>query len=287
MTDHQRPQVVDTTDLGENVRSSSLPAYFGSLYKYRSFVLDDARSRAFRSTEGYFMWQTWLVLSPLLEAAMYGFLFGFIFNSSRSVENFPAYLLAGLSVFTLITRLTGTGSGVFQSNLQLIRTFDFPGIVVAFAQALRALLDALPSLIFGLVVAILLQAIEGGLEPTVFLLVPVTLLAAVFGFGMMFGVAAVTSLIPDMKAVVNLFLRAWMFFSCIFYPISRFDGAPVVKAAAEINPAYQYISAARTALLDGKVPPVEHWAVMVSWAIGAFTVGVLALWICEKHLNEL
>lgn len=287
MPNDQPPLVVNTTGMAEDRRSTSLRAYLRGLVKYRSFVIDDARSRAFRTTEGYFMWQLWLVLSPLLEAAMYGFLFGFVFNSSRAVENFPAYLLAGLSVFTLITRLTGTGAGVFQSNLQLIRTFDFPGIVVALAQALRAMLDALPSLLFGLGVATILQAAGTGITPAILLVIPIVLLSAVFGIGLMFQVAAVTAVVPDTKAIVNLFLRAWMFFSCIFYPIGRLDGAPIVRAAAEFNPAYQFISATRFCLLEGGAPSLQTWAIMAAWAIGSFTLGVLALWLSERHLNEI
>lgn len=287
MPSNQPPLLVNVTGLAENRRNTSFRAYLKSLIRYRSFVIDDARSRAFRTTEGYFMWQLWLVLSPLLEAAMYGFLFGFVFHSSRAVDNFPVYLLTGLAVFTLITRLTGTGSGVFQSNIQLVRTFDFPGIVVALAQALRALFDALPSLVFGLGVAIILQLTSGGISPAILFIIPIVFMAAVFGVGLMFQVAAVTAVVPDAKAIVSLFLRAWMFFSCIFYPISRFDGAPTVRFVAELNPAYQFISATRYSLIDGGAPILQAWAVMMVWAICSLVLGILALWMCERHLNEL
>ena len=78
-----------------------------------------------------------------------------------------------------------------------------------------------------------------------------------------------------------------MFFSCIFYPISRFDGAPTVRFVAELNPAYQFISATRYSLIDGGAPIFQAWAVMVVWATCSLVLGILALWVCERHLNEL
>lgn len=287
MADNAETLIVSTHGLSEDVRSGSFRSYLKDLWKYRSFILDDARHKAFRSTEGYYMWQAWLVLSPLLEAGMYGFLFGFIFKASRGIDNFTTYLLVGLTVFTVITRLTSAGSGLIHRNLKLIHTFDFPASAVVSSQALRSILDSLPGVFFGFSVAIFFQIVDGDLFWTTLLLVPILLLAMMFGAGFMFQVAAATAVIPDLKSVVNLLLRGWMFFSCIFFPISRLDEVPWLRSLAEWNPAYRYILASRQAVIDGVVPIGRDWLIMFACSAGALAVGVIMLWLCERRVNEL
>lgn len=287
MEGKEKTLVVSTEGLSKNSRSTSLGSYLRRIWRYRVFIIEDARHRAFRSTEGYYMWQAWLILAPLLEAGMYGFLFGYVFNASRGIDNFTTYLLVGLTVFTVITRLTGAGSGLIQSNLKLIRTFEFPAAVVASSQALRSILDSLPGVVFGFVVAIFFQATNGGLFWTTSLLLPILILAAMFGTGFMFQIAAATAIVPDVKSLVNLLLRGWMFFSCIFYPISRFNEVPWLRALAQWNPAYRYILASRQVVMDGKMVSGHDWLIMLLWSIGAVMLGIIMLWICERRVNEL
>lgn len=287
MAGKEKTLVVSAQGLSENSRSTSFGSYLRRIWRYRFFIVEDARHRAFRSTEGYYMWQAWLILAPLLEAGMYGLLFGYVFNASRGIDNFTTYLLVGLTVFTVITRLTGAGSGLIQSNLKLIRTFEFPASVVVSSQALRSILDSLPGVVFGFAVAILFQVANGGLFWTTSLLLPILILAAMFGTGFMFQIAAATAIVPDVKSLVNLLLRGWMFFSCIFYPISRFNEVPWLRALAEWNPAYRYILASRQVVMDGRMVSGHDWLIMLLWSIGAVMLGIIMLWICERRVNEL
>lgn len=278
--------VVNTDGLFENHRKLTLVAYLRSLIRYRNFIWADAKSRAFRATEGFYLWQVWLVLSPLLEAGMYGFLFGFVFHASDSVNNFPTYLLSGMAIFTLVSRLTAAGSGAVQRGLRIIRAFKFPAAAVIASQGLKVVLDSLPSLFFSFGIALFFQVREGQFYYQAALVIPVVLLSVLFGLGFMTIVATCTAMVPDLKAVVNLMLRAWMFFSCIFYPISRLDDVPWLRTLAEINPAYCFISAARNLMMEGQIPSAVEISILLAWSLGAVIVGLIGLWLCERRFNE-
>ena len=67
---HQRVSIlVDDSAVHPLDARDSLGAYLLKLWKRRSFILLDARARAFQGHRGMWLGKLWIILNPLVEAA--------------------------------------------------------------------------------------------------------------------------------------------------------------------------------------------------------------------------
>lgn len=263
-----------------------LRLYLGQLWERRFFIVADARYRAFRTAKSYNLWRFWLIAQPLLDAAMYGLIFGFLLKTSRGVDNFLGYLLLGVTFFGLMSSLMSSGQSLIQTSKNMIQTFSFPKAALVLSQSLRYMFDKLPSLLVAVVVGLLAQW-GTPLSWTLLLLIPITLLIWIFGTGLMFFVARVTAFIPDFKAVVGIISRAWFFSSGVFFPLERFAHSPVLYKLFAHNPGYIFLDVVRGCVLYSEAPPIATWLTLMSWAFGTFFAGIIFFWQAEERYVDV
>src|SRR5699024_6764845 len=125
----------------------SLGGYIKELWGRRFFIGAEARSKALRSTRDYRLWKLWLVVSPILDVAYYGLLFGLLFKTARDVDNFVVYMFIGVHhmcfLMLMLTSMLGSGNGLISSSKAIISAFPFPRASLVFSQTLRAAIDNL------------------------------------------------------------------------------------------------------------------------------------------------
>lgn len=264
-----------------NVRPP-LPLYMRQLWSRRHFIFTDARYRAFRTAKSYNLWRFWLIAQPMLDAAMYGLIFGFLLKTSRGVDNFIGFLILGVTFFGFMTSLVNGGQSLIQTSKNFIQAFSFPKAALVFSQSLRYLIDNLPSLLVAIVVALIAQW-EKPLSWTIILVIPLTMFMWAFGTGLMFIVARITAFLPDFKVVVSVGIRAWFFSSGIFFPLERFAHSPTLYEIFSKNPGYIFLTAIRDCVLYATVPSLSSWLVLFVWSVGALIVGLAFFWRAEER----
>lgn len=274
--------VIDAANLSEVRHSLSLAEYLRALSKRKDFILADAKAKAFRTTKSYHWWRFWLVASPVLEALMYGAVFSLLLKTSRGIDNFVGFVIIGMTIFSVTSRMLMGGVGLLEANRSMIQTFAFPRAAVVISNALRYTYDTLPSVVVAVLAALAFQ-LPAPPSWTVVLVVPLYLLAITFGAGLMFIGARMTALIPDTRAILDLFVRGWMFASGIFYSMERYASDPTIYAVFTANPAYRFIHAFRQVVMWGEIPTMSEWAILGAWAIGTFVVGFLYFWRAENR----
>lgn len=264
----------------------SLATYIQQLWQRRFFIEAEARSKALRSTRDYRLWRTWLVISPILDVAFYGFLFGILFQTSRGIENFLGYLIIGIMFMRMMSSLLGDGSGLISKSKSMIRTFAFPRASLVFSQTLRALIDNILPALMALLLAFIAQ---WGKFPhwTVLLVLPLYLLMHIFGCGLMLVAARLTAELPDIKAVMPLVTRAWFFLSGVMFSLERFSHVPVVQELMSYNPAYIFLMAIRDASINQIAPNLSTWLVLLAWSFGCLVVGFVYFWGAEDKYVRL
>lgn len=274
--------VVDTAGLSPVRHTLSLRQYLRALSERKDFILADARAKAFRTTKNYHWWRFWLVASPVLEALLYGAVFSLLLKTSRGIENFVGFVIIGVTIFSLTSRMLMGGVGLLEANRNMIQTFAFPRAAVVLSNALRYVYDTLPSVIVAVLAALAFQLPKPP-SWTVVLVIPLYLLAITFGAGLMFIGARMTALIPDTRAILDLFVRGWMFASGIFYSMERYASDPTLFAVFTANPAYRFIHSFRQVVMWGELPTVVDWLVLCAWAFGTFIFGFLYFWTAEDR----
>lgn len=255
--------------------------YLVSLWDYRHFIYYDAQSRVQTGNEQDRLGRAWLVLGPLLNGLMFYLIMGVILKSGGGIENFVAFLIIGVFLFQMTTRAISSSSRVIASNKNVIHAFQFPRASLVLAANLRELLANIPVLIIMLILVIVLPPSEE-ISWRWLLLIPVVMLQFVFNLGIGLLLARVVSVFNDASQLISYAMRLWMYASCMFFSIERFNGMPLAKTIMEYNPLYNVLYLARELLLYGSVGEWKGWAILALWSILALAVGTVVFWRGEE-----
>jgi teichoic acid transport system permease protein len=262
-----------------------LGQYLRQVWARRHFLVAFSNARMVSLYSRTRLGQLWQLLTPLLNAGVYLLLFGVLLNTSRGVDNFVAFLVIGVFIFSFSQRSVRHGADSVSSNLGLIRALHFPRATLPLAYALTELQQ-----FFGALVVMAGVVLITGEPLTLrWLLVPVAVaLQSVFNAGVALIAARVVAQAPDINKVLPFFLRTWLYTSGVFYSIPvHTAGAPRwVRLILEVNPAAVYIDLVRTALLSHHDPLPYSWPLAVAWAVVALVVGFVFFWRAETRYGR-
>ncbi|MFJ8811090.1 ABC transporter permease [Streptomyces sp. NPDC102490] len=265
----------------------SLPEYVRQLWARRHFIGAFSTAKLTAQYSQAKLGQVWQVMTPLLNAAVYYFIFGLLMDTKRGVEDFVPFLVTGVFVWTFTHSSVMAGTRAISGNLGLVRALHFPraALPVSFClQQLQQLLFSMAALL-----AILL-AFGVPPAPSWVLAVPALVLQFAFNAGLAMVMARVGSKIPDMAQLMPFLLRTWMYASGVMFSIEHMTGPDSglpswVGTALQLNPAVVYIDLMRFALIDtfgGSQLPPHVWALAVGWALVAGIGGFVYFWKAEE-----
>lgn len=276
-----RPVLVDDSNLRSQDARLPLHKYIVALWGRRHFTRVEAHTKAFKAGQNMFLGQLWLVLNPILQVAVYAFIFGVVLQVSRGIDNFIGFLIIGVIFFGFITSGLTTGSTLIKSSRSMISSFKFPRAAVVFSSGLRSFLDNLIPACVAVIGAILFQ-LDQPLHWTIVFVVPLYLMVHMFMTGLMFFTARAVAFVPDLKAVVNIVTRGLFFLSGVFFSIERFDFNPVIQQIMIANPIYQFLSAVRSVVMAGHIPGWGVWGYLLLWTFATFILGFIYFWRAEE-----
>lgn len=265
--------------------------YLRDLWQRRWFAYELAYSRFRSENERDRLGLLWVILQPLLNAAVYGVIFGYILYSASRPADFVPYLVSGVFLFQFFAGCLTEGSRAIVGNQGLVTTLHFPRAVLPISLVLKQM--------FGLgamVVALLVIVLPFGITPRLswLLLVPILLLYTVFNVGVAFVAARVTIHLRDVAQLIPFVNRLFFYLSGIFVSIPNVAGNhATLLTVLELNPVYTYIKLTRVALL-GPVEdvvgtdydPVGMWLHGIVWAVGLVLVGFVFFWRAEEEYGR-
>ncbi|MBN9645304.1 ABC transporter permease [Corynebacterium mendelii] len=262
-----------------------LRIYLRQLWQRRYFILAESRAKAFSQTRNMLLGHVWLILSPLLDAAVYGLIFGLLLKTSRGIDYFVLYLFVGITFFGMISQSVGGAVGLIRSRKNIIKAFSFPRAALVLSFSLRQVIDAVPQiLVAALVVAFFPNG--PGLHPAVLLSPFVYLLMIIFDAGLSFFSAWLSDIIPDAKIPINYAIRFWFFASGIFFNIDHFIHDSMWLKILHSNPGYIILDMMRGCLIYGKYPPQGQWVLLTVIAVSTFIIGFLCFWSREVKYSR-
>lgn len=278
-----RPVIkVDGSALFTMQARPSLGHYLSQLWQRRHFIIAEARSKSLNPGADMILGNLWLILNPILDVAVYAFIFGIILKTNRGIENFVGFLIIGVIYFSFFNRTVLAGSGLIQNSKALITSFSFPKASLAFSQFVRKIIDNSIPAVVAVVLALLTQYQKPVSWKIVFV-IPLYFMLHIFSLGVQFYVARATAFMPDLKPIVNLVLRTLFFCSGVFYSMDYFSGSRLIRTVMEYNPVYMFLMAVRDATLYDTIPELHTWIVLASWTFGMFFTGLVFFWSAEER----
>ncbi|MGW2825044.1 ABC transporter permease [Streptomyces sp. NPDC001443] len=264
----------------------SLPEYIRQLWARRHFISAFATAKLTAQYSQAKLGQLWQVMNPLLNAAVYYFIFGMLLGTSHGVPDFVPFLVTGVFVWTFTQSSIMAGTRAISGNIGLVRALHFPRAALPISFCLQQLQQLLFSMV-ALIVILLCFGVP--VSMSWLLVLPALALQFTFNTGVSMVMARMGAKTPDIAQLMPFILRTWMYVSGVMWSIDKVlsnDDLPHwAMTALQCNPAAVYIDLMRFALIDSfhasQLPP-HVWLVSVGWALVAGVGGFIYFWKAEE-----
>lgn len=265
-----------------------LSSYLRELWSRRQFVLSYARARTYAMYAGARLGSFWQILTPLLNAAVYYLAFGVLLGTKNGIDNYVAFLLSGIFVFTFTQRCMTEGSRSLALNLSLIRTLHFPRATLPLAYVVNELNQMLVSLCLLFVIV----GFTDGVTWRWLLVAPAMVLQTMFNIGITLVCARVGTFVSDISQLLPFVTRTWLYASGIFFSLpaklTEVDAPSWVIKVLALNPISAYIDIVRRSLLaEHEANELPHaWAIAFVWSFLMLGAGLVYFWRAEDRYGR-
>lgn len=247
------------------------------LYNYRhlikQLVTKDIKLKYRRSFLGY----VWSVLNPLMVMVVMYLVFSHMFRFD--VENYPAYLIIGQTLFTFMTEATNQAIFSITGNGPLLKKVYVPKYVFTLSKVTSSLVNLLFSL-GAMVVVFIITRVQFSWAMLFFPVVLVQLYIFSLGLGLFLAEASV--FFRDIQYIYSVLTTAWLYLTPIFYPIEQLPDM-MQKAIRIFNPMYQYINQFRMLVLQQTLPGIAD----VAYGFGiAFVFLIFGSWAFIRKQDD-
>jgi lipopolysaccharide transport system permease protein len=262
------------------VKSTTIKGLVETLITKRDLVRQLA-SREFASRfRGSMLGSAWAIVTPLLLATVYTFVFNTVFKmrwtaaESQSNLDFAVYLLLGLAVHGIFVECLSRAPNLIVSNPSYVTKVVFPLEVLPFVLLVSALTNA--GISIG--VAILLNwLVSGSLHQTIvfipLILIPYGLFVSAFVMIM----AACGVYLRDLVQVVNVIIPVSLFLTPVFYPLTAIP--PAIRNLMWLNPLTFAVEQIRSTAVEGLVPNLPGLLLYGAASLAALSV---SFWLFQR-----
>lgn len=265
-----------------------LGAYLRDVLHRRDFIICLAKYRIEAENQKQRLGMAWVVLKPLLNAAVFGLVFGVLMASNHSTPDFIPFLLIGVFMFEFFGAAMNTGSKAITNNTALVQSLAFPRMALPISVVTQRFMQLVPTML--LLVPILMVL---GHRPTFswLLVVPLLGLYYVFCVGVALITARLTVHLRDLSNLLPFVTRFFFYTTGVFFAFDvRFADQPRLVHAMEFQPVYAILSLARELLLDSDPlfdVRMQLWPIVIGWAIVTLAFGAIYFWAAEERYGRV
>lgn len=266
------------------VSASKIPSlfdYLKSTWRRKDFIAELADARSTQQYSDSLLGRIWQLITPLLNAAIYYFIFGILLGTSKGIENFTAFLVAGVFVFNFMQVTVTAASASIPKNDRLIKAIHFPKLVLPLATVVQQIQQYFVSLAVLLVIVL----VTGEPLTWMWLTLPLVLaMQVLFTTGFALILARWGARSRDINQLLPFFTRTWRYVSGVFFSITIFTATmpEAVGTALLLNPGAVYIDLVRDSLMVSESSDPLIWIMGAVWAVVFFVVGLVYFYRGEK-----
>jgi len=223
--------------------------------------------------KGSFLGIAWTVLSPLFMLVIYTVVFSVLLRVGSRGEGHVHYglmIFAGLVPWTAFAEGLSLSTACIVGNANLVKRVVFPTEILPVSAALS-------SLVHGSVGVAVLLVFAGLMQKTVHLSVvflPVIFaVMLLFLLGPAYFLAAAAALVRDIRPMVPVVLRAWLFLTPIVYTLEHLPEK--YRGLMLLNPMAVIVVSCRRAVLDGEGVLWRELAILAGVSVVLLLLGRL------------
>ncbi|MDF1489931.1 ABC transporter permease [Tessaracoccus caeni] len=260
-----------------------LGRYLRDVWSRRDFIATMARYRMRAGLETNRLGLAWIVLRPLLNALIYGAIFGLLQGNARP-EGYAAYVVVGVFLFEFFTGCFNDGSKSITKNRNLVQSLAFPRMTLPLAVVVEQFLE----FVITLVVLVPLLLAFGHYPSWGWLyMIPLVLLFTLLNTGIALITARLTVHVSDLSQLLPFISRLLFYTSGVLFAVDRvLEAFPWAVEAYDFHPLYQVLQIARHHLLGQAAYPAHYWLTLSLISVSVLVFGVLFFWAAEERYGR-
>ncbi len=258
-------------------------SYLRQTWQRRDFAFAMARFKIRSENERNRLGLLWVVLQPLLNALIYGAIFG-VLQGDRRPDDFAQYVVIGVFLLAFFTNSLNSGAKSITGNRALVQSLSFPRMTLPLSVIIEQTLTLVPSL--AVMLGILLVS---GIYPTWewLLLIPLLLLLTLLSSGVALIAARLTVHIRDLTQLLPFISRVLFYGSgVLFDPTTILEPYPLLLRFYDWFPLHEVLAIARGLLLPGAGYDPLYWAYLAGWSVVLFVFGIIFFWVAEERYGR-
>lgn len=234
---------------------------------------------------GSFSGGAWAFLQPLVQLAVYAFVFGYIFKQRLPGADAPGYvpfLVVVLWPWTAFAEAVSRATTAIQDNASLIGKVALPRAALVLAPVMASFAIHGAGYL-GLLLVMLLAGV-GILPSGLALMLPALALLFLFALGLALLLSALQVFVRDIAPALPQLLMLWMFLSPVFY--GRYVMPEHVRPWFDANPMTGFAEYLRYVLLG---TPAPGWLALACSAFSVVLVlgaGLFAFRRLQRHFED-
>lgn len=251
-----------------------------SVATHRELILRLAAREVTQRFQGSLLGVAWMVLTPLLTAAVFTFVFSAVFQTRwggttpTGPFDFAILLLVGMAVHGIFAEAVGRAPVLILSQASYVTKVVFPIEVLPVVVVLSSLVNAVMTITIVLVGQFLLNGVfhwTAVFWPVVIAPYLIFVAALVMFF------AACGVFLRDLSQIVTLLVTVTLFLTPIFYPLDAVPGA--FRTLMRLNPLTSIVEQSRTVIVYGGLPDFGSLALYTLCALAALA---LSFWLFQR-----
>lgn len=262
-----------------------LLSYLAETWRRRDFAITLAKYRLQSANEANRLGVLWIVLRPIMNAAVYGTIFGVIQGNNKPPD-FISFVVIGVFLFEFFGSAMTNGAKSITGHRSLVQSLAFPRITLPLAAVIEQFLSLLVML-----GVMLVLVVAFGSPPRVewLMMVPLIALYTLLNTGVALICARLTVMITDLTQVLPFISRFLFYLSgVLFQPERVLVGHPILLELFDLHPIHEVLSIARGLLLGGThtYEPI-FWLYLSIWSVALLVIGVLVFWAAEEQYGRV
>ena len=249
---------------------------YADLFRYRELFGSLFRRDLRAKYKGSVLGLAWSLAHPIVLMLVYLLVFSVMLEiqTTADYDHYWLFLLAGLPVWVFFATSLQSASRSLLENANLIRKVRFPRQLLPLSMVATQLVGF--AVMLAIVIGLSLVYVPEGRD-TVWLAIPLAVLAACLVAGFSLAVASLNAIYRDVEHLVAALLLPWFFLTPVLYSLESIPGVEdhpgLVNLVHWGNPLTPAIEAVRDPLFFGRLPNAGDAVYLAVSAVLALGLG--------------
>ncbi len=252
---------------------------FKELYNYRELLKTSIQKEIRGKYKKSFLGIFWSFLNPLLQLAVYAFIFPMILKNEQ--DNYIMFLFVALIPWTFFTTAVNQGTDVVVQNGNIVKKVYFPRTILPVSVVTSAAINFMISTIIVIIFAIFTGL---GISKYILFYPLVLLIQYLVTLGIVLMLSSITVYLRDLQHIIGVVIQVLFYATPIVYAPSSIPQQ--FSFILTLNPMSHVINAYRDIFYYQQMPNLQSLLIVLLVGVVLCVLGYMIFTKLEKRFAE-